>query len=180
MADTSRLDTQPTTGVVGVRFRSAARVAFFRAPETALEVGSWVLAGTPGGLEPARVVIAPDQLIHADCEGELLPIERVLDAGEVARMEPLPRVEQSEHAIRLVGGLGRRGGGDSRRSRENEDYLRAKAMLPRLGEQVTTPVGDGMVVALQIHQGQAKVRLAEDGRVEVFPTAVITSGAREL
>jgi hypothetical protein len=44
-------------------------------------------------------------------------------------------------------------------SYENEQYKQMKAIMPKLGQPVTTPRGDGTVVALQILKDLVTVRL---------------------
>ena len=47
-------------------------------------------------------------------------------------------------------------------SYENEQYKQMKAVMPRLGQPVTTPRGEGTVVALQILKDLVTVRLHDD------------------
>ncbi|HVL24441.1 MAG TPA: regulatory iron-sulfur-containing complex subunit RicT, partial [Thermomicrobiales bacterium] len=63
-------------------------------------------------------------------------------------------------------------------SYENEQYKKAKAILPRLGQQVMTSAGEGMVVSLQILRELVTVRLTHEGRDEVFPASEILAGGQ--
>jgi cell fate regulator YaaT (PSP1 superfamily) len=65
-----------------------------------------------------------------------------------------------------------------RLSYENEQYKKAKAIMPRLGQQVSTSAGEGMVVSLQILRELVTVRLRDDGREQVFPASEFLSGAQ--
>jgi cell fate regulator YaaT (PSP1 superfamily) len=53
---------------------------------------------------------------------------------------------------------------------ENEAYRQAKALLPVLGQQVTTSLGEGMVVNVQPLRQVITVRFA-DGRDVLFSSA---------
>lgn len=64
-------------------------------------------------------------------------------------------------------------------SYENEQYKQMKAVMPRLGQQVETPQGPGMVISLQILRELVTVRLAETGADVVFPAAELGFGQRE-
>jgi cell fate regulator YaaT (PSP1 superfamily) len=66
-------------------------------------------------------------------------------------------------------------------SYENEQYKKAKAIMPRLGQQVSTSAGEGMVVSLQILRELVTVRLREEGRDQVFPASeILAAGERRL
>ena len=267
-----------SAGVVGVRCRESSRVSYFQTHDPALEVGAWVVVPTARGREAARVVIAPRQVLLAQLEGELKPVERRLDDADVERMEhhrreaaqTIRRVEEQvrarrfpirpiavEYALdrssvaisysasepvdvpalrqalqeaispdvrlqqvgpwgetRLLGGLGRGGRmppgsswlpvsphvsmvfGESeelpltvtavsgaaarllcRLSYEDERFRMAKAILPRLGQRIATPAGEGMVVSLQVAHALVTVRL-DDGNDRVFPEAELLGRSR--
>ena len=53
-------------------------------------------------------------------------------------------------------------------SYENEQYKQMKAVLPRLGQQIETPAGRGMVISLQVIKEQVTVRLLDEAREVVF------------
>jgi cell fate regulator YaaT (PSP1 superfamily) len=278
-------DDEPVSGdgdaadVVGVRFRDSGRVYFFQVQDLFIEVGTWVVVPTSRGTEAARVVIAPRQMLLSQLEGDLKPVDRLMDAADVERMDHFKR--QASRAIRrageiarahgfpikpiaaeysfdgaylrisysaadhvnvqtlrrtlqdafesevllqqvgprdearLLGGLGRCGrtlccsswlpmypdvsmnlvknqelslnpskvSGVCGRllcclSYENEQYKKAKAILPRLGQQVMTSAGEGMVVSLQILRELVTVRLTHEGRDEVFPASEILAGGQ--
>lgn len=56
-------------------------------------------------------------------------------------------------------------------SYENEQYRKAKQILPRLGQRITTADGEGMVVSLQVLKELVTVRYAEPFREETYPAA---------
>jgi cell fate regulator YaaT (PSP1 superfamily) len=276
--DEPRSSDGDATSAVGVRFRDSSQVYFFESRDADLDVGAWVIAPASRGLEPARVVIAPRQMLLSQPKRELKAIDRALDAADIDRIDHYKR--ESSRAIervgeiarargirikpvaaeysfdgadltisfsaagridvealrrlledafdnqvllqqvgprdegRLLGGLGRCGRtlsysswlpmypdvsmntvedqerslnptkvsdvGDRLRcflSDENEQYRRAKAILPRLGQIVSTPAGEGMVVSLQISEELVTVRLRDEGRDDVYPAAEIFAGA---
>ncbi len=53
-------------------------------------------------------------------------------------------------------------------SYENEQYKQMKAVLPRLGQQIDTPAGRGMVISLQVIKEQVTVRLVDEPQEVVF------------
>src|SRR4051794_15609614 len=56
--------------VVGVRFRPAGRVYYYSPAGHELKVGQWVIVEGGKGLECARVVIAPRQVVAAELGGD--------------------------------------------------------------------------------------------------------------
>ena len=62
-------------------------------------------------------------------------------------------------------------------SYENEQYKQMKAVLPRLGQQIDTPAGPGLVVSLQVIKELVTVRLAETNQDVVFPGTDLGLGA---
>lgn len=56
-------------------------------------------------------------------------------------------------------------------SYENEQYRKAKQILPRLGQRVSTPEGDGTVVSLQVLRELVTVRLSGSGSDVTIPAA---------
>ena len=56
-------------------------------------------------------------------------------------------------------------------SYENEQYKQMKAVMPRLGQPIETPMGPGTVVSLQIIRELVTVRIAEDNKDVVFSSA---------
>jgi cell fate regulator YaaT (PSP1 superfamily) len=65
-------------------------------------------------------------------------------------------------------------------SYENEQYKQMKAVLPRLGQQIDTPAGRGMVVSLQVIKEQVTVRLLEDPSEMVFSSAELGLATPEV
>ncbi len=265
--------------VVGVRFRDSGRVYFFESNGAPLDVGTWVACTTSRGQEAGRVVVAPKQVVMSQLDGTLKPIERVLDEGDIARIEQqrtdaahvvrrageiaryydfgikpvsaefaldgssvriafsaeghsfvedframlvkdfgidvyLHHVGPRDEA-RLIGGLGKCGrtlccsswlpmypevtmgmaknqdlslnptkvSGLCGRllcclSYENEQYRKAKQILPRLGQRISTPDGEGMVVSLQVLKELVTVRFADPWRDQVYQAAELLEGGR--
>ncbi|CAN5638271.1 hypothetical protein BH23CHL5_BH23CHL5_14780 [soil metagenome] len=62
-------------------------------------------------------------------------------------------------------------------SYENEQYKQMKAVMPKLGQIVPTPRGDGMVVAMQILKDLVTVRLPDEGADAVFPAEELGFGS---
>ncbi|MER3419019.1 MAG: hypothetical protein C4290_00160, partial [Chloroflexota bacterium] len=90
--------------VVGVRFQEAGKVYYF-SPEgfEDLEVGEYVVVETSRGLELARVVIAPSQVVNAEITEPLKPITRMAVAEDLERAELLKaRAKQDLEAIRRM------------------------------------------------------------------------------
>jgi cell fate regulator YaaT (PSP1 superfamily) len=56
-------------------------------------------------------------------------------------------------------------------SYENEQYKQMKTTMPRLGQQIETPAGPGMVVSMQILKDLVTVRLAADNTDQNFSGA---------
>ena len=52
--------------IVGVRFKPAGRVVYFSADDRTIDFGAVVLAPGEDGPRPARVVIAPRQLLQSE------------------------------------------------------------------------------------------------------------------
>ena len=279
-AATPREDQEPAARVAGVRFRDSGRTFFFGADETTLEVGDWVVVETARGREAGRVVIAPHQVRLNLLQGELTPILRKLDGGDIQRLDALKgsaadavktfggvirrrglplkpisaeygfdgssvvlnygagerdrtdlreltreladtlrcRVELRQvgprDEARLLGGLGRCGrtlccsswlpvypeismnlaktqdlplnpskvSGVCGRllcclSYENEQYKQMKAVMPRLGQQIETPGGTGMVISMQVLKELVTVRLDADQSTVTFPAADLGLGS---
>jgi cell fate regulator YaaT (PSP1 superfamily) len=60
-------------------------------------------------------------------------------------------------------------------SYENEQYKKAKQILPRLGQRITTDEGEGIVVSLQVLKELITVRYANPHREVTYPAADILS-----
>lgn len=63
-------------------------------------------------------------------------------------------------------------------SYENEQYKKAKQILPRLGQRITTPDGEGMVVSLQVLKELVTVRFTDPYRDQVYAAAELLEGRR--
>ncbi len=73
--------------VVGVRFRDSSRMYFYSVDDAEIAWGEWVVVQTSRGLEAARVVISPRQMLVNQLDGELRPIQRRLSDADVDAME---------------------------------------------------------------------------------------------
>ena len=62
--------------IVGVRFTPGGRVYFYDAQGLELQTDDKVVVETEQGLETARVVIGPGQLMHSDLREPLKPVVR--------------------------------------------------------------------------------------------------------
>jgi cell fate regulator YaaT (PSP1 superfamily) len=60
-------------------------------------------------------------------------------------------------------------------SYENEQYRKAKQILPRLGQRIRTPEGEGMVVSLQVLKEMVTVRYTNPHREVTYPAADLLS-----
>jgi len=61
-------------------------------------------------------------------------------------------------------------------SYENEQYKQMKSVLPRLGQSIQSPAGEGVVVSLQVLKELVTVRLAENNTDVVFASADLGMG----
>lgn len=78
------------SNVVGVRFQEAGKIYYFTsAGYDNLEPGEYVVVETSRGLELARIVIAPDQVVNAELTEPLKPIIRPATDDDLARAEAL-------------------------------------------------------------------------------------------
>lgn len=73
--------------VVGVRFRDSSRLYFYSVDDTGIDHGDWVVVQSSRGIEPARVVISPRQMLVNQLNGDLRPIERRLSPDDVQAMD---------------------------------------------------------------------------------------------
>jgi len=64
-------------------------------------------------------------------------------------------------------------------SYENDQYKQMRATMPRLGQQVDSPAGPGMVLSMQILKDLVTVRLAADNTDHVFTGADLGFGRAE-
>lgn len=91
--------------VVGVRFRDSSRVYFYSVDDNEITEGGWVVVQSSRGLETARVVIAPRQMLVNQLDGDLHPIERVMSEADVEAMES--RRGRSAEIVRTAGNIAR-------------------------------------------------------------------------
>ncbi len=81
---------------VGVRFKEAGKVYYFDAGEHSLDVGNYVVVETSHGIEVARVVISPEQVVGSEIKESLKPIVRVATPEDITRAHEL-RAQADEH-----------------------------------------------------------------------------------
>ncbi|HEU0115812.1 MAG TPA: regulatory iron-sulfur-containing complex subunit RicT [Thermomicrobiales bacterium] len=96
---------EPAERVAGVRFRDSGQTYYFRAGGLELAAGDWVVVETGRGREAGRVVLAPQQVRLSLLQGDLHPIQRKMDDGDVRRMDEYRR--GSSHAVRAFGARAR-------------------------------------------------------------------------
>ncbi len=86
----------PPGGVktVGVRFKRAGRIYYFDPAGLELEVNDWVIVETTRGLEVARVVISPRQVLSSEIDTPLKPVVRKAERKEVQNSEELEAKEK--------------------------------------------------------------------------------------
>jgi cell fate regulator YaaT (PSP1 superfamily) len=86
--------------VIGVRFQEAGKVYYFSPVGFEdVEVGEYVVVETSRGLEIARVVIAPGQVVLAELTEPLKPITRMALAEDIERAEQLKRKANDDLAV---------------------------------------------------------------------------------
>ncbi|MDO8531165.1 MAG: regulatory iron-sulfur-containing complex subunit RicT [Dehalococcoidia bacterium] len=87
--------TQPSAGtqqkVVGVRFKKAAKMAYFDPAGLDLRAGDMVVAETARGLEVGWVAILPDQVLFSELKELLKPVARKATAEDLARRDELQK-----------------------------------------------------------------------------------------
>ncbi len=74
--------------IAGVRFREAGKIYYFDPGELEVEEGDHVVVETPRGLEIARVVIAPDDLVFNEVT-DAKPIVRLAEEEDMERWEEM-------------------------------------------------------------------------------------------
>ena len=79
---------------VGVRFKKAGRIYYFDPAGLELEINDWVVVETTRGLEVARVVIAPKQVLSSEVETPLKPVVRKAENKEVQHNEEVEAKEK--------------------------------------------------------------------------------------
>jgi hypothetical protein len=175
--------------IVGVRFRDSARVSFFNVDDLELAVGTWVLVPASDGNIPARVVIAPRQVVLSQLVEPIESVVRLLVPEEAGRNADLwadpewnvePSIVRVDEKSRMIGGLGKSGSAlrsspealiDPNLSCEHAQYRIAKQKMPQLGQRVNTEAGDGTVVSLQVFKELVTVRYDNPAREETYPAA---------
>ncbi len=91
--------------VVGVRFRDSSRMYFYSTDDSEIANGDWVVVESSRGIEPARVVIAPRQMLVNQLDGDLQPIERRMSEDDVEAMEA--RRAGIAQVVRTAGSIAR-------------------------------------------------------------------------
>ena len=79
---------------VGVRFKRAGRIYYFDPAGLELEVNDWVVVETTRGLEVARVVISPKQVLSSEVETPLKPVVRKAEKKEMQHSEEIEAKEK--------------------------------------------------------------------------------------
>jgi cell fate regulator YaaT (PSP1 superfamily) len=79
---------------VGVRFKRAGRIYYFDPAGLELEINDWVVVETTRGLEVARVVITPKQVLSSEVETPLKPVVRKAEKKEVQYSEEVEAKEK--------------------------------------------------------------------------------------
>ncbi len=75
------------TSVVGVRFRPAGRIYYYRPQGFDLKVGQWVIVESAKGMECGRVVIAPRQVEASELPSEgLKPVQRLASEDDLRQL----------------------------------------------------------------------------------------------
>ncbi|MDQ2682712.1 MAG: stage 0 sporulation family protein [Chloroflexota bacterium] len=97
----SEADAGPTERIIGVRFIDSGQTYFFDPGDHEIEQGDWVVVETNRGLEAAKVIIAPSQMLQSAISGSLKPIVRVLSDADVERMQALKR--EAAKAVKVFG-----------------------------------------------------------------------------
>lgn len=77
----------PPVRVAGVRFRDSGKTYYVSADSQQLSVGQRVIVDTSRGREIGQVVIAPQQIVANQLEGELRPIVRVATEDDLRLAE---------------------------------------------------------------------------------------------
>ena len=102
-AKAARPEHGPAARVAGVRFRDSGRLYYFDAGRFALEPGDWVVVDTERGQEAGRVIVAPQQMLLNQLQGDLRPVLRTLGYDDIALMDRLKR--ESSTAVRTFSDL---------------------------------------------------------------------------
>ena len=102
-AKAARPEHGPAARVAGVRFRDSGRLYYFDAGRFALEPGNWVVVDTERGQEAGRVIVAPQQMLLNQLQGDLRPVLRSLSDDDIALMDRLKR--ESSTAVRTFSDL---------------------------------------------------------------------------
>src|SRR3972149_8533848 len=73
--------------VVGVRFKEAGKIYYFKAGELELDVGNYVVVETSHGHEVGRVVVAPDQVVVSEIKDPLKKVVRLAEPDDLERAQ---------------------------------------------------------------------------------------------
>jgi cell fate regulator YaaT (PSP1 superfamily) len=82
------------TKTVGVRFKRAGRIYYFEPAGLELEINDWVIVETTRGMEVARVVISPKQVLSSEVEQPLKPVIRKAEKKEIEHNEGIEAKEK--------------------------------------------------------------------------------------
>ena len=94
--------------IVGVRFKRAGKVYYFDPAGIDLEVNDYVVVKTTRGLELARVIISPKQVLASEVTGELKPVVRKAEPEDIERAREFEAKEEEALAEcgKLIAKLG--------------------------------------------------------------------------
>jgi cell fate regulator YaaT (PSP1 superfamily) len=84
---------------VGVRFKEAGKIYYFKAGDFELDVGNYVVVETSHGREVGRVVVAPDQVIANEIKEPLKEVLRLAEPEDLEKAEER-RTKAQENLIR--------------------------------------------------------------------------------
>jgi cell fate regulator YaaT (PSP1 superfamily) len=82
------------TKTVGVRFKRAGRIYYFDPAGLEMDINDWVIVETTRGIEVARVVIAPKQVLSSEVETPLKPVIRKAEKKEIEHNEGIEAKEK--------------------------------------------------------------------------------------
>jgi cell fate regulator YaaT (PSP1 superfamily) len=68
--------------VVGIRFKEAGKIYYFKAGELDLDVGNYVVVDTSHGQEVGRVVVSPDQVVANEIKEPLKEVLRLAEPDD--------------------------------------------------------------------------------------------------
>lgn len=159
--------------IIGIRVLGETLLSYHAAANDELQVraGDWVVVDGPDGGVPALVVLTEDQLVLCDLQSVASCVLRPATAYDSPAAASEDRIEGSlERGTQQgFGGSGtspNKDSADTGTSHEDTLYRILKACYPTLGAIVSTPMGEAMVVAVEIRKSivTTRSRLEPDSR----------------